>query len=362
MTFATRSLLIVAAAAVASQGSAQTLVSPNDRALFEGSSSTSYPLGRHDGRFQQIHADVGTALQTISEHWYRRDAISERGDVPGFQAELEVVLSAAAVAPDAASRTFAQNHGPSPVAVLPRTLLSFPQTHRPGTDPAPAFEHRIPYSMPFVLPAGAPLCVDVTVHGNVTANGPDRNFSVELDAHELFTDGRAEQPGFISHPGCAALGSSATHDARFSFDRAPDGSLSLDIRSRDGVASTGTVPALTAIIVGFGAQPRTWPGNPSCQIVPSLDGTYTLPGANDPTGAWSGTLAGIPQIAPNTRFHVQLASGAIAANDLTFSSTSIVTVPPAGPAVLPVVRIASGSDRTATTGAISRTVTVTEFR
>ena len=32
----------------------QSIVSPNDRAVFEGSSSSSYPLGRSNARFQQM--------------------------------------------------------------------------------------------------------------------------------------------------------------------------------------------------------------------------------------------------------------------------------------------------------------------
>lgn len=357
-----RALALALTCASAAPLWAQGIVSPNDRAVFEGSSSSSYPLGRYDGRFQQIHADLGPAAQTIREHSYRRDAIIERGDVPAFTAELEVVLSAAATTPDTASRTFAQNHGPSPVTVLSRTRLSFPTTSRPGSDPAPSFEHRIPYGVPFVLPAGAPLCVDVTMFGNVTSQGPDRNFSAYLDAHEMPSDGSVEQPGFVTDVGCPAPGASVPHDARFTFLRAPDGSLSLDIRSRHGVASQTGAPALTALVLGLSPRPLTWPGNPACRLIPSPDATYTLPGANDPSGAWDGALGGIPQITPGQRFLAQLASGSTARAELTFSDASVVTVPPMAPAALPAVRIASGSDRTSATGAVSRTVTVTEFR
>jgi hypothetical protein len=355
--------LLTAPALLAALAAAQGVVSPNDRALYEGSSSTSYPLGRFDARHQQIHADVaGPAGMTISQHAYRRDAITERGEVTAFTAEVEVVLSAAARTPDAASRTFADNHGPNPVTVLNRTRLSFPTTTRPGSDPAPTFEHRIPYGIPFQLPAGAPLCLDVSVFSNLTSRGPNLNFSAYLDAHDLSTDGSVEQPGFVVEVGCPASGSSTPHDARFAFARAADGSLALDVRSRFGVPSTSAAPALTALIVGMGPQPLAWPTRPECRIHPAVDVTWTLPGSNDSSGAWSGALAISPALPAGQRFLVQLASGSPAAGDITFSDTSLVTVPPPGPTVLSAVRIASGSDHSASTGTLSRNVTVVEFR
>src|SRR5690606_14125167 len=207
---------LLAAATLGAQG----VVSPADRALLEGDASSSYPLGRANGRFQQIHADLGASTRPIGQHAYRRDAINQRGDVLAFTTELEVTLSVAASAPDAAVRDFATNHGPNPVTVLPRTRMSFPTTARPAQDPAATFEHVIPYATPFTLPGGAPLCVDVVVFGNTTSRGNDVNFIAELDAQTFPANGSVVQPGYAYGSGCAAPGASRTHDAGFESVRA----------------------------------------------------------------------------------------------------------------------------------------------
>lgn len=361
----TRSITVGVAlgvAVTAIPASAQSIVSPNDRGIYEGSTSSSYPLGRFDGRFQQIHADVSTTAQSLTEHSYRRDATAEHGEVSAYTTELEVTLGVSPNAPTAASSNFAANLGANPVTVLNRTRLSFPSTTRPGTDPAPSFDLRIPYGTPFQLPAGAPLCVDVAVFGNVTSRGPNLNFTAYLDAHEMPSNGSVTQPGYNFDVGCPAVGSSAVHTATFSFDRASDGSLSLDIRSRNGVPSGTNAPARTALVVGFGPQPVVWPFKPTCRLIPSLDASYTLPGDNDSSGAWSGSLIGIPQIVPGQRFVAQLATGATATGDVTFSNAAIVTVPMLPPTALPAVRISAASDHTAATGTVSRIATVTSFR
>jgi len=50
---------------------------------------------------------------------------------------------------------------------------------------------------------------DVTIFGNVSASGQNQNLSIYLDAHENYTDGRAEQPGFRTGTGCPAPGQTA---------------------------------------------------------------------------------------------------------------------------------------------------------
>ncbi len=342
---------------------AQDIVSPNDRAVFEGSTSTSYPLGRFDARFQQIHADVsGPAGRTLTQHSYRRDAITERGDVPGFTTELEVTLSVAPHGPDGAQRDFAANQGSQPVTVLRRTRLAFPTTSRPGTAPSPTFEHRIPYGTPFALPPNAPLCVDVIIHGNVTPSGPDRNFSAYLDAHAWSSSGAISEPGFVTEVGCPAPGSNTPHDARLTMRRDTAGQTSLDIDSRFGVPGTSSQPSWNALILGNSPLPIVWPGNPACRIGPALDVAVRLPGSNDASGGWSGSLLIPSTLIPGQRFLAQVVSADPVAGSLTLSDSSLVTVPLPAPAQLPAARIVSGSDRSAGTGAVSSTVTVTSFR
>jgi hypothetical protein len=342
---------------------AQDVVSPNDRAVFEGSTSSSYPLGRFDARFQQIHGDVaGSAGRTLTEHSYRRDAITERLDVPGFTTELEVVLSVSPHGPAQAQRAFAANHGTQPVTVLQRTRLAFPTTSRPGTAPSATFEHRIPYGTPFVLPPDAPLCVDVIIHGNVTPSGPDRNFSAYLDAHAWTASGALSEPGFVTEVGCPAPGSNTPHDARFTMRRDPRGAISLDIASQFGVPAPAAGSTWNALILGHGPFPIVWPANPACRIGPALDVTVRLPGSNDGTGAWSGSLPVPSTVGPGQRFLAQIVSADPSSGAVTFSDTSLLAVPVPAPPQIPAARIASGSDRSAPTGTVSSTVTVTSFR
>ena len=355
---------VAIAAVLATAGlGAQSVVSPAARAQFEGDSSSSYPLGRADGRFQQIHADLGASPRTISQHAYRRDAINQRGDVLAFSTELEVTMSVAAVAPDSAARDFASNHGAGAVTVLPRARVNFPTTSRPAQDPAPGFEHAIPFTTPFNFPGGAPICIDVVIYGNTTSRGNDVNFSAELDAQSFAANGSMSQPGYAYGSGCAAPGSSRPHDASFEFLRAADASLSLDIDSQDGMPTTSSASAFSALVVSSREQPWVWPWNQACTLVPAIDASVTLSGPNDAAGDWSGSI-NLPQLPVGQRFVVQIASSVPAAGnaELTFSNPSIITVSAMAPPSLPAVRIAHGSDHAATQGTVSPTVTVTEFR
>ena len=91
--------------------SQSSVVSPAAQAIYEGSSSTSYPLGRANARVQQLHADLGTASRTITGHAYRRDATSLRGQLAAYQVEMTVTMSMSPRTPEQASTTFAENAG-----------------------------------------------------------------------------------------------------------------------------------------------------------------------------------------------------------------------------------------------------------
>ncbi|MBI5852280.1 MAG: hypothetical protein HZB39_14795 [Planctomycetes bacterium] len=350
--------------ALAASAAAQSIVSPSGRDRFEGSTNSPYPLGRANGRFQQLHADLGTAARTILGHAYRADATTQRADVLSFTADLEVVLAAAGRAPNQASTTFADNLGANAVTVLPRTLVNFPTTSRPAADPAATFEFRIPYATPYALPANnSGLCVDVVLHGNQSSRGTNVNFLPYLDAQDFPTDGRSEVAGYRFGTGCPAVGSNLPASARFSMTRFLDTSVSMEIDLRDAVPSTSIVPATTALVVGLGAFPQPWPTAAQCTLYPTLDVAVTLPGPNDSAGDWFGYVAVPSSMPAGQRFYVQCVSGSPSpgSGDLTFSDASVVTVPPLGDATLRAVRIANGSNRTSPTGTVPRTVTVTEF-
>jgi len=340
---------------------AQSQVSPADRALFEGSSSTNYPLGRHDCRLQTLHDDIGQARQ-IQGHAYRRDAINLRDTLAAWQTDLEVTLSVSPRTAQQASATFADNVGTNPIVVLPRTRVSFPATQRPAAAPASDFAFRIPYATPFAWPGGgATLCIDVSVSGNLTASGPNRNFTAYLDAHELAADGTCVQPGYRFGQGCAAAGASRTHTAVLELIQGPGG-LDLGITSRDGVPSATGNPAFTAVIVGLAVAPVTIAWKTECQILPSLDASVTLTGTNDQNGDWVGTVQGLSALPIGQPLQVQLASGQLAGTaDLTLSDASVLVAPPLGPAPRSVARVAAGSDRTSPTGAVSFSVPVVEL-
>ena len=123
-------LCLLALATHAPAQQAPTIVSPTARVTLEGSASTSYPLGRAKSRYQQLYQDLGAA-RMLKGHAYRRDAISSRAGIAGFRSEMMVQLSAAALAPAKASKTFANNAGASPSTVLPRTILVFPSSTKP---------------------------------------------------------------------------------------------------------------------------------------------------------------------------------------------------------------------------------------
>ncbi len=344
---------LLAASALAQQ----PFCSPQDRVDLEGSSFTSFPLGRPNARFQFLHADLPGGM-TLNGQAFRRDATELRGQVDGFSVEMEITASLSPNTPATASATFAQNIGPAPVVVLPRTVVSFPATLRPQLDPAPTFELVIPYAQAFVVPpAGGTVCIDITVFGNTSPAGLDRALSLYLDAHEVSTSA-ASQPGYRMGGGCAPT--NATTPATALMDLTHNGSgLLLDVRARDGVRDNGAGRAFSYLAVGQSRSASPWPYNPACVLQTSTEQWYVL-GPNDGFGDCSAQVAW-PLVPDRHRLWLQVGSIELGQADLVFSDLSSLMTPPAPPAALPAVRIAASSDRTAAAGAISRTVPVTMF-
>ena len=336
-------------------------VSPVSRTDLEGDSRTTFPLGRSNIRFQQIHADLPASLTTIAGHGYRRDAIDTRGMVDPFQVELEIQMSIASTTPDSPSRTFAQNRGANPVTVLPRTTLSFPGTNRPSADPASSFELLIPYAVPFQRPPGSVVCMEIIIYGNQTSTGANRNFNPYIDAHELTRSGSTAQPGYRFGTGCSSLTRTANHTASFEFLR-NSSDLVLDISSRFGAPTLSVnEPAFTTLLVGFNPVSVTWPSHPACVLMTQIAVHVPLPGTNDTDGDWDGQLPGLATLPLGLRFPAQLVAGNLSNGDLTFSDGSLLTVPGLEATPIAVSRVSASSDRDATTGTTSFSVPVTKF-
>lgn len=334
-------------------------VSPADRAAFEGSSFTHFPLGRASARMQTLHRDVpgGTV---IAGHAYRRDAITVRGLVDGFQCDLRVTLSMSPNQPTQASGTFAANVGPNAIEVLPRTILSFPPTTRPGIDPAPTFELLVPYQVPFVVPAGGgTLCVDVEVFGNSSPAGSNVNLSLYLDAHELYSDGRVEQPGFRTLTGCAAPGQTTASHATMSLWRLTTGSR-FDIAIRDGMPGGGGA-VLPLLLVGNDLLGAPMPGRPDCNAWSSAELVFVLPGTTGATGSYDGSLTGLPFAPPGFRLWCQALTLDFATLGLAMGDASTLLTPPPGPQPIPVARVVNSTNQSAPTGAVSFAVPVMAF-
>ncbi|HEB54160.1 MAG TPA: hypothetical protein ENI87_12980 [bacterium] len=341
---------------------AQTpVVSPNDRSALEGSSYTHYPLGRKSARVQTLHDDVpGGTL--IHGHAYRRDAIGVRGLVQGLSCDLQVTLSMSPNPAAQASSTFANNIGPNPVVVLPRTILAFPATDRPGLDPAPGFELTIPYATPFLVPqAGGTLCVDVEVFGNQTQNGPDRNVSIYLDAHQQYNDGRAQQPGFRLGAGCPAPGSSADCYANLDLWRLAGGTTEFDVSIRHGVADPGSGTTRAFLTIGNNLAGAPWPLRSDCPFWSTAELWFALPGTMSSTGTYDGTLTGLPLLPPGFRIWCQAGSIDLATVAMSFSDAITLVTPPYGQLPVPAARVANGSNQAAASGSVSRNVPVMEF-
>jgi hypothetical protein len=351
---------VVVATLLATFASAQAAVSPTDRAALEGSSFTHFPLGRASARVQTLHRDLpgGTVLHG---HAYRRDAIAVRGTVDAFQCELEVRVSLSPLTPTTASTTFASNAGQGAVTVLPRQLLTFPATVRPALDPSPSFELQVPYQTPFVVPpGGGTVCIDVFVFGNQSAIGGNQNLSVYLDAHEHYTDGRSEQPGFRTQAGCPAPGNATPSTATLVYWRLPTAAR-LDVALRDGVADDGAGAARAFVLFGQQLTTMPWPTLPNCRIWSSSEVWYPLPGPLGSTGSFDGSLAGLPVLPPGFRLWCQGGSVDLQTGDLAFTDASTFVTPPPGPLPIPTARIANSTNVGASTGAVSYAVPVMAF-
>lgn len=335
-------------------------VSPVDRANLEGSSSSTYPLGRWNARVQQLHADLGTQARAINGHAYRRDAAAVRGQVPAFKTELEIELSLSTLTPDQASSQFGMNTGANRTVVLPRSWISFPATDRPADAPAPTFDLQIPYQQPFQYPSGGGvLCVDMTVHGNDRASGRNTNFDPEVDAHEVMVNGVNDQPGYRFGQGCPASGNTAPGYATFTLRRLPTGTH-LMVAARNGMATDASGPGFSAVLLGLVEANTPWHLRPDCTRLTTIDAAFMLPGANDTRGNWDGTVKTGEQLPAGLHFVVQIAS-VHAQNGTALGDGSRLVVPPPGPSTQTVARIANGTDRTSPTGTVSNIVPVTLF-
>ena len=353
-------LFLVGFLGVAAGLSAQA-VSPLDRAGLEGSSFTHYPLGRHNARMQTLHDDVPGGM-LISGHSYRRDAIGVRGLVDGFTSDLQVTLSMAPTPASQASSTFANNTGTNPVVTLPRTIVQFPPTDRPGLDPAPTFELVIPYAVPFLVPAGGgTLCVDVEVFGNQTSGGNNQNISIYLDAHQQYADGRTMQPGFRIGNGCPAPGSTTNSYANLDLWRMPTGTTDLDVAIRNGVADSGNGLTRAFLTMGNNLDGTPWPLRADCPFWSSADIWFVLPGAMTSTGSYDGTLSGLPLLPPGFRLWCQGGSIDLSNIDMAFSDAITLVTPPSGSLPIPVTRVASASNQAASTGSVSAAVPIMAF-
>ncbi len=337
-----------------------TLVSPGDRHNLEGSSYTSFPLGRASCRMQTLHADMpGNAV--IAGHAYRRDAAGVRGRVDGLAVELQVTASVTGTVPANASPTFAQNRGANPVVVLPRTWVTLPPTDRPALDPAPSFELSIPWAVPFVMPPqGGTLCLEIEVFGNQTATAPNQNVNLYLDAHENYLDGRAEQPGFRLAQGCAAPGSNRdSYASLVLWHRGAQ--MDLDVALRDGVPDLGSGLVRAFVALGTQLLGQPWPTAPQCTLYSSAELLLALPGAVTATGSYDGMFTGLPVLPPGFRLWCQTGSIDLGSGALAFSDATALMTPPPGLLPIPTSRVVNSTNVAGTTGTMSLAVPVIAF-
>lgn len=340
---------------------AQDLVSPSDRANYEGSTYTAYPLGRFNTRVQQLHSDLGTAARSFVAHGYRRDAAEVKGAIAGFASEMTVVLAMSPKTPGTASTTFADNLGTQSQVVLPRTKLNFPASDRPAIDPYPAFTFGIPYQVPFAYPAGGgTLCIDVTIHGNDAPSGTDRDFLPYLDAQDVYADGRVLQVGYRYGQGCVAATQRNAQYGELAFVRSGS-ALELQVTSRYGIPGDLVNPAYTGLLVGYAPAQVPFPKGVNCTLWTTSDHAVLFASANDATGGWTGAFSNMPLMGPGTTFYAQVASVQPSTLSANFGDGTRIVVPPAGKVGLPAVRIAAASDRTATSGTVATQVAIVKL-
>jgi hypothetical protein len=332
-------------------------VSPADRAGFEGNSSTSYPLGRWNARVQQVHADVGAA-RTLRGHAYRRDAHATTA-VGGFTSELEVTASVTTATPDRLGTRFADQIGPNPTVVLPRQRIVFPPTVRPLGEPAPVFQLRVPWTVAFSWPGQDRLCLDVVVWANSTASGNDRNFTANLDAHESFRDGRAEQPGYGYGVACTTLGGRAP-TLELLVTRGAAG-IALDVDAQCRLPSDANGRATAWLLLGAAPDRVDLSALPGCTLW--CRGDLLLPlGDLDSAGRWQGSFPGLAPFPAGTRAFAQAIGWRAGDAQLALTPGVMATIPPAAPAAIPAARVAAADDRGAATGSVALSPAVVEFQ
>lgn len=336
----------------------QVIVSPADRVTLEGSSSTSYPLGRASMRLQQLLADLPTRALTLQGHAYRRDAVTVRGTVAAFRAQVSVLASVSPRTPDTASSTFAANHGAQIHTALSPTWISFPQTDRPPVDPASTFELRIPWASPMPWSGNGVLCLETVVHGNDVGGQANRNFTSYQDAHELTTNS-SRQPGFRFGDGCAFPGATAKAYASIDLVRTSRG-IDLEASIRNGAPSDTNGPGLNVLMLGLAASPWAWPLRTECTVyVPPI--ASDLLGPSDVRGQLDVVRTNFGDMPPGRVVFAQVLSLQPSTALGALTDASRLTSPGIVPATLPHARIANADDALALTGTVSLAVPVTEL-
>jgi hypothetical protein len=337
--------------------SQNTTVCPNDRHDLEGSSKTSYPLGRHNCRFQQLYSELA-GQPWIQGHSYRRDALGSTATLQAYASEVTITLSRVIQHPKNIRPRFADNMGASATLVLDRSWIQFPTTSQSPSIPAP-FEYTIPYRRPYLWAGSGTLAMDLTIFANRTAAGPNKNFAAKLDSQQLYALGRNLQPGYRSGRGCPAPG--ATRAAWCAFQLQHEGaSLNLRIESHWGMPSGVGQPSDSVLLLSFDANPVAWPANSGCQIYGKPEICLPLAGQNSALGAMTITIPVGPPPPPLFQMHGQILSYNAHTAGVTLSDTSRLLVPPPGKGIVSS-RLVHASDRNSPTGTISTTVPICEF-
>ncbi len=338
--------------------SAQAPISPADRAGLEGSSSTSYPLGRASMRLQQLIGDLPARSSTLQGHAYRRDAITVRGVVAGFRAQVSVLASISPRTPDTASATFADNHGAQVHSALTSTWLSFPATDRPPVEPAASFELRVPWAAPMPWAGNGVLCLETVVHGNDVGGQTNRNFTSYQDAHELALT-TSRQPGFRFGDGCAFPGVTAKAYASFDLARTTTG-IHVEVAVRNGAPTDGNGQGFNVLMLGPGVTPWAWPPRPECTVFVPPVATDML-GVSDSRGQLDVTLANYGTLPPGRILYGQVLSLHPVSGLGALTDVSRLTAPGSLPSRIQHARIANADDASALTGTVSFAVPVTEL-
>ena len=191
--------------------------------------------------------------------------------------QATVVLSVSPVPHEAASTTFAANHGPQPVTVF-AGAVSLPARAQPGAWPAP-WEHAIPFAVPFAFQraAGQSLVVDILQRGNtgpstwwVEATSPDPGNRADNPSWQVtcrFSNG--EFNSFLSYQ-LPALGTLWY----VSYQPLPPNLVGVGVLGTRGVGGTWGNQRLPIDLTRLGAPGCTW--NVSFDIAIPLTSTSRI--------------------------------------------------------------------------------------